>query len=388
MNGTIGRTALAAVLLAGALGGCGDSGSSEQAKKADAAKSKSSEAAGAKAALVRDGDRIRIPESSPLRAKIQVAGVEEQDVEQPISVPGVVEADPAKVVKVFPPVSGRIVRLDKQLGDAVKKGDGLFLLDSADLAQAYGDANKANAALALARRNLERQKELVDAEIAARKDFEQAQSDFAQAQSESERARARLAQLGATPEGRAGGRQYVLRSPIAGRVTELSGAQGGYWNDTNSAIMTVADLSSVYLTASVQEKDLAAIFVGQAARVVLNAYPSEAFTGKVRYVGEVLDPDTRTVKVRIGADNAQGRLRPGMFGRVTLSGAMHKGPVVPESALIQSGFNTRVFVEIAPGTFQSRIVKTGAQLGGRVEIVSGLKAGERVVVKEGVLLND
>ena len=351
------KGALCAALLVAALAGCGRTGDGGENKSAEPpksevgkeSKSRKGDPAQEKSAVFRDGDKIRVPDSSPVRAKLAIAPVEEQQVEQPIVAPGVVESDPAKVMKVFPPVSGRITQLYKRLGDPVKKGDALFALDSADLAQAYSDANKAQAALTLARRNLERQKELVAAEIVALKDLQQAESDHAQAESEDQRAKSRLAQLGAAAGDKRTGREYTLRSPIAGRVIELTGAQGGYWNDTNAGIMTVADLSTVFLTANVQEKDLASVFVGQSGKVALNAYASEIFEGKVRYVGEVLDPDTRTVKVRIGIDNPEGRFRPGMFARVTLAGRAHKAPVIPVSALLQSGFNTRVFVEMSPG---------------------------------------
>ncbi len=341
----------------------------------------------ASAPLVREEGYIRITESSPLRNSLKIAEVEEQSVERPLGVPGVVEADPTKLIKVLPPVSGRIVQLHKRLGDPVKKDDALFTLDSADMAQAYSDAAKAQAASGLARRNLERQKELSSAGISARKDLEQAESDYNQAVSEADRAKARLSLLG-SELGHGDGRQYTLRSPIAGRVIELTGAQGSFWNDTNAPIMTVADLSTIWLSASVPEKDLSFVFVGQAARITLNAYDGESFEGKVRYVGDVLDPDTRTVKVRIAINNASGRFRPGMFAKVIFSGRSHKAAVVPAMALVQSGFNTRVFVEISPWRFEPRIVKTGAELGDRVEIVSGLKAGERIVVKDGVLLSD
>jgi cobalt-zinc-cadmium efflux system membrane fusion protein len=263
----------------------------------------------------------------------------------------------------------------------------LITLDSADLAQAYSDATRAQAALGLAQRNLQRQQELADAGISARKDLEQAQSDLAQAQAEARRAQSRLRQLGASPEAGTG-RELTLTAPIGGRVVELNGAAGGFWNDTNAPLMTVADLSSVWVTASVQEKDLAALFVGQAARIALNAYDGESFDGRVKFIGEILDTDTRTVRVRIGVDNAAGHLRPGMFARVTFSGPAHQAVVVPAASLVQSGFNTRVFVEQSPGVFEARNVRTGAQLGDRVEIVDGLRAGERIVVRDGVLLND
>ena len=337
--------------------------------------------------LLHQGALRSVPAASPLRKALAVAAVGAQSVQRPITVPGVVEADPARLIKVVPPVAGRIEKLYKRLGDTVQVGDALFTLDSAELAQAWSDAGKAQAALTLAQHNLERQQELSRAEIAARKDLQQAESDQAQAANEAQRTRARLSQLG-TAWGRGNGRQYTLRAPIAGHVIEQTGAQGGFWNDTNAPLMTVADLSTVWLSAGVQEKDLAAVFVGQTATITLNAYAGESFSGKVRYVAQVLDADTRTVKVRIVLDNAAGRFRPGMFASVVFSGPAHTSTVVPAAALVQDGFNTRVFVEQSPWVFTPRTVKTGARIGDAIEISDGLKAGERIVVRDAVLLND
>ena len=352
-------------------------------------------------ATQRSGSTLTVPANSPLRLALQVAAVAESDVVRPITVPGVIEADASRLIRVVPPVSGRIERLYKRLGDAVHVGDVLFTLESADLASAISDAAKAQAALNLTNRNLARLQELVAAEIAARKDLEQAQSDQAQAMSEARRAQARLTQLGiaapttaitaataASGSTPATGRVYTMKAALAGHVIEQTGAQGGFWNDTTAPVMTIADLSRVWLTASVQEKDLAAVFVGQDTQISLNAYPGEPLVGKVAYIAQVLDADTRTVKVRVALANPAGRLRPGMFASAVFSAAKHRAVTVPALALIQDGFNTRVFVEHAPWSFESRIVKTGAQIGAQVEIESGLKAGERIVVKDAVLLHD
>jgi len=366
------RQVLALPLLCAAIAGCGHAPDTDSAPPA---------------AVVRKGASIAVPAGSPLRQSLQVASAAEQNVARVIPVPGVVEADSAHLVRVVPPVAGRIEQLLKHLGDTVKAGDALFTMDSADVAAAHSDATKAQAGLTLARRNLERQKELRAADISAHKDLEQAESEYAQALSESERSKARLAQLGGTLSG-GNGRVYTLRSPLSGHVIELNGGQGGFWNDTNAPVMVVADLSTVWLTASVQEKDLSAVFAGQVADIELNAYPGQHIAGKVGYVGEVLDPDTRTVKVRVAVDNKDGRLKPGMFAQVTFSAAPHQGVVVPASALVQSGTHTQVYVETAAWTFEPRTVATGVHNGELVEIVSGLKAGTRIVAKEGVLLND
>ncbi len=343
--------------------------------------------AAAPVAMRHEGDRLVVPDGSPLRKTLQVLPATRESVAAPFHLPAVVEADPAKLVKVLTPLAGRIVSLGKQLGDPVKAGDVLFTIDSSDLAQASSDAAKAHATLTLAQRNLERQRELDKSEIAAKRDFEQAQSDYAQAASEAARADARLAQLGARGGTQAGSHLLTVRSPISGRVVDLSAATGGYWNDTTAALMTVADLSHVFVTANAQEKDLAQLYAGQPVTVTFDAY-AQPVDGKVRDIGATLDADTRTAKVRMLFDNADGRLKPGMFAQARFLAQPHEGIVVPTSAIVQSGFYTRTFVEVAPWQFQARVVKLGAELDNRMEVTAGLNAGDRVVVKEGVLLND
>ncbi|WP_402719401.1 efflux RND transporter periplasmic adaptor subunit [Janthinobacterium rivuli] len=333
-----------------------------------------------------DDGSIAVDKMSPLRQRLQIAPVQEQDIATQTQAPGSIEAMPEKLVKITPPLAGRITRLQRSLGDSVKAGDPLFTLDSAELSAAYADDSKAKSALLQARQELERQKTLFDAEIAARKEYEAAQAAFAQAGSDAQASADKLAQYGAGARGTR--RDYVLRSPIAGTVIAMEGAQGGYWNDINAPVMTVADLSTVWLSANVAERDLAQVAVGQATRITVDAWPGKAFEGKVAYVGAVLDPETRTVKVRVAIDNRAGAFKPGMFAHAGFAGASRRALLVPAAAVLQSGPSTRVMVERSPLVFTPRTVEVGASHGDQVEIVSGLRAGERIVVKEGVLLND
>ncbi|MDO8047995.1 efflux RND transporter periplasmic adaptor subunit [Janthinobacterium sp. SUN211] len=333
-----------------------------------------------------DDGSIAVDKMSPLRQRLQIAAVLEQDIATQTEAPGSIEAMPEKLVKITPPLAGRITRLQRALGDSVKAGDPLFTLDSAELSAAYADDSKAKSALLQARQELERQKTLFEAEIAARKEYEAAQATFAQAGSDAQASADKLAQYGAGARGSR--RDYVLRSPIAGTVIAMEGAQGGYWNDINAPVMTVADLSTVWLSANVAERDLAQVAVGQTTSITVDAWPGKAFEGKVAYVGAVLDPETRTVKVRVAIDNRSGAFKPGMFAHAGFAGASRRALLVPASALLQSGPSTRVMVERSALVFSPRAVEVGASHGDQVEIVSGLKAGERIVVKEGVLLND
>lgn len=338
--------------------------------------------------LQHEGHLLIVPEASPLRHSLQVDAVRQQALAQGIDAPGVIEALPEKLVKVTPPLAGRIVKLHRTLGDAVKAGDALFTLDSSDLGTVYNEHAKAQSALLQARREFERQKALFDGDISARKDYEAAQLALAAAENDARASAGRLAQLGVVADA-SSHREYVLRSPIAGRVVDMAGAQGGYWNDITAPIMTVADLSTVWLSASVPEKEMAQVFPGQKARITLNAYADQPVEGQVKYVGDLLDTETRTVKVRVAIDNRDGRIKPGMFARVSFAGVSRPTLVVPAAAVLQSGLYTRVFVEKTPFHFESRVVNVGASVPGNgVEVLAGLAAGERIVVKDGVLLND
>lgn len=334
------------------------------------------------------GAQLVVPEHSSLRETLVVQSADEQSIEVPLSLPAVVEADPSRLVKVSPPAAGRIASLDKGLGDPVRVGDLLFRIDSADLAQARSDAQKARSAQSLALQTLERQRALGSSGIAATREIEQAGDAVAQAQSDLTRANTRLAQLDADGKAAGSGRMLAVRSPVAGRVIELGAAQGAFWNDTTTPLLTVADLSKVFVTASAGESELRSLFPGQAVSVVLDAFPGETLHGTVRFIGEVLDPDTRRVKVRMLFDNHDGRLKPGMFANATFLSKPHRGLLVPMAAVVQSGLNSRVFVETSPWQFEPRVVRLGPKVGDSIELAGGIQSGERIVVHDGVLLGD
>ena len=135
-------------------------------------------------------------------------------------------------------------------------------------------------------------------------------------------------------------------APMAGSVIDLGVAPGAYWNDATAALMTVADLSTIWVTASVPEKDTALVAKGQSVDVVFSAYPGEVFKGQVLFVSDVLDPDTRRTKVRIAFKNPDTRLKPGMFANVSFYAPVQRVPVVPTSALVLKDDANQVFVEI------------------------------------------
>jgi membrane fusion protein, heavy metal efflux system len=338
--------------------------------------------------LVREGDQIIIPEGSPLRSMLTVEPVAEQDVRRTLVLPAVVEADPSRLVKIVPPLTGRITQLKVQLGERVVMDQALAVLDSPDLWSAYADHERANVLLELARKNRDRQRELSKVGGGALKEQLQAETDYVTADVEHQRADARLRQIGLNPETTDPSRTLTIATPKAGSVIGLETAAGAFWNDTNAVLMTVADLTTVWVTANVPEKDTALISKGQSVEVTFAAYPGEIFKGKVLFVSDVLDPETRRTKVRIAFENSDMRLKPNMFASVTLFAPPQRAAAVPTSALILKNDSDRVFVEVAPWTFELRPVDVNFQEGNMAIVKTGIAPGDRAVVKGGVLLND
>jgi membrane fusion protein, heavy metal efflux system len=332
----------------------------------------------------RQGTRVVVPEGSPLRTRIKVEPATEQLIQSQLLAPASVESDPARLAKISPPLSGRVEKLLVHLGDRVAKGQPLLILNAPDLAQAQADFVKAQSGLAQSQKTYARQKDLNEHGIGAQRELEQAETDRTVAQSELGRARKRLEQLGVSVDVPAG--PLVVRSPITGRVVDLAVTGGEFKNDPNAVLMTVADLSTVWLTASVQEKDVRRVKVGDEATAVFSAYPDEHFVGKVFSVADLLDLDTRSVKVRVAMDNPDGRFKPGMFATVRFAGTSTARVVVPTTALVLRGDESFAFVEVGNWVFEPRRVATGQQQGSVTVITEGLDAGTMVVTSEALVL--
>jgi membrane fusion protein, heavy metal efflux system len=339
------------------------------------------------ASMQRQGNKIIVPEGSMLRNRLSVMAAAAQSVERKLTLPGIVEADPARTVAIFTPLSGRVIALKVGLGERVSRGQVLAVLDSPDLEQAMDDDEKAADAARLTEKNLKRQEAQNTLGVASDRDLDQARSEHAQAAAEYTRTQARLKSLGVSAADRPA-RLLPVISPISGTVTSLSVAPGALINDPAQPMLSVADLSTVWVTALVPEKDIAAVSKDQQAEVSLLAYPARLLRGKVLFVSAVVEPDSRRNKIRIAFANQDDALKPNMFATVTLTGSPRTAVVLPSSALLMNNDRTSVFVATAPWTFERRIVDTQLEEGSSVAIHAGVEAGEMVVVKGGILLND
>ena len=336
--------------------------------------------------VAHDGNSVIVSPKSPLASRLQVEPAKTTTIRRQVTAPASVEADPARYAKILPPLNGRVLQLFVHPGDSVTKGQQLLAIDAPDFVGAQTDYAKARSVLAQAERALTRQEDLATHGIIGQRDVDQARTDRDTALSDFNRTKDRLRLLGMDPENTQLGAPLIVRSPVSGKVLDVLTATGEFRNDPTAPLMTVADLSDIWVTANVQEKDIHYVHRGDPAIATFAAYPTEAFQGKVLFVADVLDPDTRTAKVRIAYPNKDGRLRPAMFANVILRTWDTQELTIPTTALVMSGDHTTVFVQVAENTYEQRPVMTGEQQGDRTIIKSGVQAGDKVLIREGALL--
>jgi len=297
-----------------------------------------------------------------------------------LQVNGTVTPDIARAVPVISIASGRVVEIDARLGDTVKKGQLLFKVQSADISGAFSDYQKAVADEKLAQTQLDRATFLYGKGAISQNDLQIAQNAEDKAKVDVANTAERLRVLGNPTLDRPSG-IVEIRAPIAGiitdqQVTNAAGVAGlGAPNP-----FTISDLSYVWVLCDVYENDLADVRLGEKADIRLNAYPDQVFSGVIDNLYPVLDPNIRSVKVRIEMRNP-GMMRPGMFVSATFHGRQkQKRAAVPATAILHLHDRDWVYVPAGSGQFRRTEVVGGDMLPGSMqEIVSGLAAGQQVV---------
>lgn len=326
-----------------------------------------------------DGGALRVehPERFPVVAAESHAAVSQ------VTVTGAVTPDVSRNVPVVSLASGRVLDLRVRLGDQVKKGQVLLRVQSADAASALADYNKAQADDTLARTQLDREQELFDHGAAAKKDLELAQNTAAKAHVDLQNSQERLRLLGIDMDNTASSGVVDLVAPTSGVITEqnVTNAAGIKTLDNSPNLLTISDLSTVWILCDLYENDLAIVHVGDSADIHLTAYPDRTLTGRISDIGPILDPNLHTAKVRIEVPNPNGLLRIGMFVTATFRGRTEETrAVVPATAVLHLHDRDWVYVPASNNSFTRREVHGGDMLpGGRQELLSGLEPGDRVV---------
>jgi cobalt-zinc-cadmium efflux system membrane fusion protein len=327
------------------------------------------------------------PANSPETEKkpVHYLPVSEQAVEDWLELGAKVEPDPTRMFRIFSPASGRIVGVQVKPGDAVKKGETLGTLDSADAASARSDFAKAKIEAERASRAADREKVLFDHGAAAEKDYLDARAVSDSGTAELARAKQRLEMLGINPS--ASMDRLLLLSPARGVVLTVSAAPGEFSKSLDNAdpLITIADLSTVWVVGDVYEKDISKIQPGKQVTVTLDAYPGQRWQGHIESLSGALDPATRTLKVRVALQNNNYKLKPEMFATIHVDIGKHNAIVVPSSAVIHEGQATTVFVANS-GKPEQRNITTGQAVDGMIEVKSGLQVGQQIAVDGAELL--
>jgi cobalt-zinc-cadmium efflux system membrane fusion protein len=327
---------------------------------------------------------------------VEVAPLETRDVEDAIFTSGTVSLDDLRTGHVFSPVTGRVVRIFAGLGQHVRKGEALAVIESPDVGNAVSDVHKAEADLLATEHDLRRRKALLLDQAGPAADVEAAGDRHRRAKAELERARrkAELLQVG----GAGVTQEYTLRAPVEGdvllrNINPGAEVQGQYSGGANAELYTVGQVDRVWVLADLYEMDVARVRVGTAAIVKVVAYPGRVFRGEVDWVGASLDSATRTAKVRCTFDNPDELLRPMMYASVELWVDQGRALAVPRSALLRLGKDKVVFVEVdeAEGRVRFAEVKVDADDGESSAWVvakgASLAAGQKIVVKGTLLLS-
>jgi cobalt-zinc-cadmium efflux system membrane fusion protein len=329
---------------------------------------------------------------------VHVGTVTEQPFPLERQAVGSVDFNEDLTAQVFPPYQGRIVKLFAMMGDDVKRGQPLLTIESPDLIQAESQLIAAAGVLDLTSHALARARDLYGVQGIAEKDLQQAVSDQQTAEGTLKAARDAVAVFGKSGAEidrivttRTIDPLLVVPSPITGRITARNAAPGDFVQPGNvPAPFAVADLSHIWLNASVGEGDMPQVHKGQAIRVAVLAYPEREFPGKIAMVGAMVDPQLHRGLVRAQIEDPKHELLPGMIASfVIVTGAPVAAAAVPQDGVVREGDGSMtVWATADRRHFVKRVVKTGLQHDGFDQIIEGVRVGDQVVTKGAIFLDN
>jgi cobalt-zinc-cadmium efflux system membrane fusion protein len=327
--------------------------------------------------------------------RVETGIVDYSGSQQDLALSGKVAYGEDRYSKISSPLQGRVVEVRAHLGDRVKAGAILLVVDSPDIAQAYSDFVKEDSDLQYATRSHELAKDLYANKALPLKDLKQAENELVKARAEFRRAKERLLSLRIPAEevNKPLDKQQItsrfeMKSPLTGIVVERMVTPGqSVGGDVNQVLFTVADLDMLQVVADVYERDLALVKEGQFAKVKVEAYPDVDFPATVAAVGDVVDPASRTIKLRAWVNNPDHRLKPEMFARLHIQvGDSTRILAVPKEAVLEADGKQFVFVVDDSNRYIKREVKVANFTPDQMRVLDGLTPGQRIVTKGAVLI--
>lgn len=329
------------------------------------------------------GDTVYVRNAEMLASKIKLCDIAIQPYSREVITAGTVRPIPTQFAYIAPPFSGRIIKSHIKLGERVAPNTPLFDISSPDFTVAQKEYFQAHSAKELASKELKRKKDLLHNGVGSQKELEEATSLSQIAEKEFENARATLLVYQVDPRQMTLGQSLTVFSPIAGQVIENNIVTGQYVKDDAEPVATIADLSRIWITAQVKEKDIRFISEGDDIEMQVSAFPDKTLKGTVFHIENVLDEATRSIQVLSVCDNQDGLLKIGMYTTVRFLNKSADFIHIPEKALLQSEKESYVFVELAPGTFVRTPVEVEATRNGMAVISKGLCTDSRIVSEGG-----
>ncbi|MEC4889815.1 MAG: efflux RND transporter periplasmic adaptor subunit [Nitrospira sp.] len=329
------------------------------------------------------------------QSRVETAVVDFSSSHQALTLSGKVAYGEDRYSKISSPLQGRVVEVRVHLGDRVKAGDVLLVVDSPDIAQAYSEYVKEDSDLQYATRAHELAKDLYENKAMPLKDLKQAENELVKARAEFRRAKERLLSLRVPAEELTKPldkqkitSRFEMKSSLTGVVVERAVTPGqSVGGDPAQVLFTVADLDMLQVLADLYERDLALVKEGQFARVSVEAYPGIDFPATLAAIGDVVDPATRTIKVRAWVNNEAHKLKPEMFARLHLDvGEASQFIVVPREAVLEADGKQFVYVVEDQNRYVKREVKVANISSEQVRVLEGLARGQRIVTKGAVLI--
>lgn len=327
------------------------------------------------------GDTIVVSPTSSILSRIETAGVTASDYRARFSAPGQIKAIPAQYAEVGVPFSGRIVKSFVRPGQKVGAGQPLFQISSGDYLEICRAAFEAATESDQAERALSRAKRLHEAHMISERELEEAKADRDVKKRAAENAAATLGVFGGDMASITPGQPLTVKSPIAGTVTANNLVNGQYVRDDAEPSVIVADLGKVWVVASVKENDFGKLQGIETVDVGIESRPDTVFQGNIYHVGEILDPESRTVQLIVECDNAAGLLKPNMFGTVNFTDAETEAMLISTAAVRRVDDRTYVVKSLGNNKFVNAYVGIGESVGDSTIVTSGLTPGETIVAK-------
>ncbi|WP_089898100.1 efflux RND transporter periplasmic adaptor subunit [Chitinophaga arvensicola] len=338
---------------------------------------------------VPQGDTITLPAGSPLKEKIRIDPVLSAPYSREVSTAGTVKAIPTQYAEIAPPFQGRVTRSYLHLGMKTPADAPLFEISSPDFFAAQKVFFQEKTQLQQAERTWKRQQDLMANGVGTQKDLEEAQTAYDVEKKEYENAVMGIRIFKANPDQLSLGQPLIVRAPVAGEVIENKVVLGQFIKDDAASVATIADLSAVWISGQVKEKDIRFIHTGDECSIDVVALPGVSLKGKVYHVNAVVEEDTRSVPVLIAVDNKDRALKPGMYVTVKFMDQAVPALLIPATALLQANETPYVFISTTDGKFIKRPITTnGSNNHQQVVVTAGLQAGDRIVTQGGFYLLD